>query len=331
MQGNHLQSDTNSARGTLPPALVVSLPFDESQSQDRLGKEAYSYFFVYKAFAPFLRRWAASVVEVTRSESRLDYAIWRCRQAGLAPFHLSFLPLQQTYLSAQAPNIAFPFWEFPDIPCADVVRDPRNDWRRLTDKLSLVLTASTFTRDALLRAGVRQPIQVIPVPVHPAYFSIPDWQPDQRVRMDCPYYTIPQEDTQTAAAESARETALRTGSPVQWARLSYRWTVRPFLPAWARRTIGRAVRSAKSVGEKPQTRANSALELSGVVYTTILNLDDSRKNWTDLVSSVLFALRECDDATLVVKIVAEGERLAQNLGWIEGYRDELALRHRCRL
>src|SRR5262249_12109020 len=73
------------------------------------------------------------------------------------------------------------------------------------------------------------------------------------------------------------------------------------------------------------------LELSGVVYTTILNPCDKRKNWSDLLSGFLLALRDREDVQLVVKLVVspdgEAEALAEVLA---GYRD-VGISHRCRL
>src|SRR5438876_4867186 len=99
-------------------ALVVSSAYTAAEAVTHLGREAYSYRFVYRALAPLLERWGRTV-EVTRAESRLEYAVHRASREGLEPFHLSFLPLHLLYPTARAPNIAFPFWEFPDIPDQD--------------------------------------------------------------------------------------------------------------------------------------------------------------------------------------------------------------------
>src|SRR5206468_466809 len=99
--------------------LLVSSVFDEEQAAQQLGREAYSYHFVSRAFTPLLQRWG-EVRAITRPESRLDYAVWQAKVRNLQPLHLSFRPLHLTYLSALAPNIAFPFWEFPDIPDLDL-------------------------------------------------------------------------------------------------------------------------------------------------------------------------------------------------------------------
>lgn len=50
-------------------------------------------------------------------------------------------------------------------------------------------------------------------------------------------------------------------------------------------------------------QADIAVTLHGVVYTSVLNPDDGRKNWQDIVTAFCHALRDADDATLVIKAV----------------------------
>ena len=140
-------------------ALVVSTVCSGSQPAHALGREAYSYQYVVRAFAPLLKRWGL-VAQVDRAESRLDFAIHQSRRKGLDPIHLAFAPLHLVYLTSQAPNIAFPFWEFPDIPCEDAPDNPRLNWARIASRLDLILTASKFTREAFQRAGVKTPVHV---------------------------------------------------------------------------------------------------------------------------------------------------------------------------
>lgn len=49
--------------------------------------------------------------------------------------------------------------------------------------------------------------------------------------------------------------------------------------------------------------ADREVELSGPVYTTIVNPDDSRKNWVDAFSAFAEAFRDDPDVTLVIKLV----------------------------
>ena len=77
----------------------------------------------------------------------------------------------------------------------------------------------------------------------------------------------------------------------------------------------------------PQPDLNK-IDLSGVVYTSIFNPNDGRKNWTDLVTSFLHALGDKEDATLVVKLVTRNPMaVAKFLRYYAG-RD---IPHRCKL
>src|SRR5690606_16968558 len=44
-------------------------------------------------------------------------------------------------------------------------------------------------------------------------------------------------------------------------------------------------------------------KLSGVVYTSVLNPEDGRKNWIDLISAFCWAFKNEVNATLIVKMV----------------------------
>ena len=43
------------------------------------------------------------------------------------------------------------------------------------------------------------------------------------------------------------------------------------------------------------------IDLTGIVYTTVFNPSDGRKNWEDIIKAFCYALRDREDATLVLK------------------------------
>src|SRR5262249_13342437 len=70
------------------------------------------------------------------------------------------------------------------------------------------------------------------------------------------------------------------------------------------------------------------LELSGIVYTSIFSPQDGRKNWDDLLSGFLAALRDRADATLVLKLATADSY------WIDRilyYYRLVGLSHRCKI
>ena len=54
--------------------------------------------------------------------------------------------------------------------------------------------------------------------------------------------------------------------------------------------------------DTPDPETRNAVHAEGVIYTTILNPYDLRKNWRDMITAYCAALRDADDATLVIKV-----------------------------
>lgn len=310
-------------------ALVATSSFTNAEMPQRCGDDCYSYYFVYRAFAPLLARWA-TIGESTGGGFALDDALFRahCEFAQVA--HLSFLPPHSLHVSSVAPNIAFPFWEFPDIPQAELGDDPRMNWVQVCERLSLILTACEFTRDALVRAGVRTPIRVVPVPIRDDYFALADWQPEGRVALDCPYYLLPPSEAHVARVPHR---GLR-----QRARSAYRNRVRPYLPRAVHRCLAAGSRAVIDIHEPPPAdpfpipyREQHGLELSGVVYTSIFNPFDQRKNWQDLLAGFLRALGDKEDATLVLKLAVSKTMLREGLHNLFCHYQRLRIKHRARV
>jgi glycosyltransferase involved in cell wall biosynthesis len=105
--------------------------------------------------------------------------------------------------------------------------------------------------------------------------------------------------------------------------------LRPLIPARLEGSLSAAILAAAGAWSRPRIfNFVDRLELSGVVYTSIFNPEDGRKNWDDLVSAFLLALRDCPDATLVLKLVVRNRRAAR---FLESYCARLDIDHRCRV
>ena len=222
-----------------------------------------------------------------------------------ARLHLAFVPLDTFQPMKDRPNAAFPFWDFPDV--LDV-------WANAANTLDLLLVSSEFTRDAFLRAGVRTPIRVVHVPARPELLALPPWQPGQGVAVDAPCTVVP-------PAQPVRP------SP---AKSLYQRHIRPRLPRRAADAL-RAAANEWSDGTAVDCATTPELELSGMVYTTIFKPFDQRKNWPDLLSAFLFALRDRDDAMLVVKLAVPPDRAASGVNKLLALHRRLGIAHRCKL
>ena len=318
-------------------ALIVnSLARGRSFSTD-LGETGYSYEFVLRAFLPLLEL-HGEVTRIARPESQVDFAIRRLASRGLAAVNLSFRPFSDVYLTRHAPNVVFPFWEFPDIPATDYKDNPRNNWLRIANRASLIFTASHFTAAALARAGVKTLVRVVPVPVSPAYFELPPWTRWQTVAIDCPAYVLVQPDVPAirVADPEARPGPDSTGFRLKnylrsLARRVWVDGIKPLLPLRLSKALVAAKNAGKRAWQEGETElplAASRLELSGIVYTAIFNPDDKRKNWQDLITAFLLAVGDRDDATLVLKLVVS---YAAPVREVLAFYNKLGLPHRARI
>jgi glycosyltransferase involved in cell wall biosynthesis len=62
-----------------------------------------------------------------------------------------------------------------------------------------------------------------------------------------------------------------------------------------------------AVEMKPQEDTQTRVRFDGVVYTSVFNPLDGRKNWKDLVTAFCWAFRDTSDATLILKIVQKDQ------------------------
>jgi glycosyltransferase involved in cell wall biosynthesis len=291
-----------------------------------LGVPGYSYDIVSELFFPLLDRWG-EVVRIGRSPRELEAAVRDARLRGFEPIHVSFLPFQDVPLTPSAPNVVVPAWEFPDVPDHAFDGNPQNDWVATSERCAEVIVGGPYTAECFRRAGIRTPIHVVPVPTPESYFALPRWQPGEATLLGCHAYVFPPPDAHRPPAELPAPSRRPPRDSLRGrVRRLYQRFVKPLLPPAVHHTL----RSASRFWLDPFGKANRHpyLELTGVVYTSIFNPGDGRKNWEDLLSGFLAALGDCADATLVLKLIT------RNPTWLErvaGYYRKLDRCHRCRV
>jgi glycosyltransferase involved in cell wall biosynthesis len=317
-------------------ALLVRSVYTDNDLGRRLGHEGYSYRYVWQAFAPLLARWARTE-EVAGTTRDLAEAAARTRRAGQEPAHLSFLPLHLMDTIPGIANIAAVAWEYPDLPAIDVCGNPRNNWARAADSLDLVITHTHYSRAAFVRAGVRTPVRVVPIPIDPAYFAVGPHEPGRTTVVDCPCYVFPQ-----PAGSAVRPPAPPDDPGGAGGLRGLCKKALALLPARLDKGLRRHVRAARLGLQRARAALRERdvrdlypprpqLELSGVVYTTILNPYDGRKNWADLLTGFVQALGEFADAQLVVKLVVSPQREADALAEAFACYRRAGLNHHCRV
>lgn len=326
------------ADGTARRAVLLTSYQTGATRGRNLGTPGYSYDLVAQLFVPLLARWG-QVIPVARQTDALAAAEREVRQRGLDPVHISFVACQDMVFAPTAPNVVVPAWEFPDVPDHAFDGNPNNNWVGTAHRCDLVIVGGQFTVEALQRAGIRTPIRIVPVPTTDEYFAIPSWKSDGQWRIPCPAYVFPHPEVPASALWDApelptNEAPSNGGSRRGWfrdkARSTYRDYIKPLVPPAAHQLLKVAMRRAgrDSWDRYVESCLRPHLDLSGVVYTSIFNPGDGRKNWEDLLTGFVWGLRDCDDATLLIKLVTK------NRTWIERiltYYRHVGLAHRCKV
>jgi hypothetical protein len=299
-----------------------------------LGAPGYSHEFVARLFRPLLERWG-TVTEVRNADRDLQASVDECLGRGRLPIHFSVLPFQDVCIADGAVNIVMPAWEFPDVPDHAFDGNPRNDWTSVADAADLLVVSGPFTANALRRAGIETPICIVPVPSPDSYFDLPSWRPDEKHRIDCWAYVF----------ESGGDADPDVSAPSSAASRSVLKALEGFVRSTTRRLLGgrryekvsalikNRRHARRRTDDRPSLRGLpyqevDALELSGIVYTSIFAPDDGRKNWSDLLNAYLVALKDRADATLVCKLITKNRGSVERV--IDYYRHR-ALPHRCRV
>lgn len=97
-----------------------------------------------------------------------------------------------------------------------------------------------------------------------------------------------------------------------------------------KQVIRRRLASGQALVEPPHV-VSRTVSVEGIVYTSIFNLRDPRKNAWDLLSSFLLAFRDRDDVTLVLKLVASPVDEHMHVKELEERHKALGIEHRCRV
>lgn len=237
------------------------------------GEAHYSYRFVLEQFRPVLEE-LDTVLCVDRP-AEIDAIHARARASGESCVHLSFAPPQLTPLGLACPTIPVFAWEFPDIPSEAWGDDERNDWCHVFRRVGRAITHSRFGVDAVRRAmGEDFPILCCPSPV---------W--DRFQRGAAPSDALAPRRVPISPSAFVVDTGSRGPAP-EARGLSASFTV----------DLGQ-LRSERAV-EQP-----ADLQLAGVVYTSVFNPADFRKNWQRMLTSFCRAFRDTPDAVLLLKFV----------------------------
>ncbi|MEO4048035.1 glycosyltransferase [Pseudomonas sp. CAU 1711] len=313
--------------------ILVCSKISQASIQASLGKPEYSYYFLLKEFLPALERIAQ--IEVLDSVADVDSLYRQYTEAGEAVLFLSVSPPHQTPVGLDCPTLCLFAWEFDSLPDEPWDDEPRNDWRYVFRHIAGAICTSRESQHLVEREAPGFPIAAIPAPVwnhyaHLAeadghlplrdarYFSFTGYLIDSAILGLSADGLVP--ETAHLAPESnapngvePAERAMPEDAPGLWAlskQLYQEWRNELALPRASRdKANGASVADDAAVSVRPAVPAGVLftetplnLQVTGVVYTTLLNPADSRKNWTEIIAAFCWAFKDEAEATLVVKM-----------------------------
>lgn len=279
--------------------IIIHSETNKTTIRQNLGRPEYSYYFVLKEFRPLLEE-IGQVVEVSDPDELVDRLYHDCRKRGEPCVFLSFSPPHRTPIHHACPTIPVFAWEFSTLPSETWHGEPRHDWRHVLRHSGRAITHSSFTVDVVRAAmGRDYPVLSVPAPVWDRFAN---------------------RASQQAGRPEARDVRLHLdGLLVDSRQLDLADHADPEPSA---EVLALPDRAAKQV----------ELSLDGVIYTSVFNPYDGRKNWQDMISAFCATFRDEPDATLVLKLTHHnvGEALADMLHHLyknQSYRCRIVLIH----
>ena len=254
---------------------MVIIVYSETNSaivERNLGESEYSYYFVLKAFQPILQQ-IGRVITVIDPSREVGAIHRRATERGEDCIFLSFSPPHRTPLDLACPTIPVIAWEYNTIPSETWSAERHQDWRFVLNKFGRAITLSTFSADAIrCTMGPDFPVASIPAPIFDRFKALRA-NSDRHPSPSRQHLRIPGAVVDTRAVD---------------------------LAAYAPQRVREE--AASPLTEEGGSSKPVSVRLDGVIYTAILNPHDYRKNYFDLLGGFCWALREVEDATLILKL-----------------------------
>jgi len=190
---------------------------------------------------------------------------------------LSFTPPHKTPTGLACPTIPVFAWEYSTIPSEPWANDWRGNWAQVLSGMRAAITHSRF-----------------------AQFAV-----KEQMGTDYPIVSLP--------------------APL-WDRFSelYRPESPPVTAQWQVQLNGVVLdsnalgfQSAHEVEAPSFSPKRQSVSFDGVIYTSVFNPNDGRKNWIDTLSAFCFAFRDQPHVTLLLKLAYFDSAVACGLVWNE--------------
>lgn len=250
--------------------------YDAARIRENFGAPEYSYYFVKRAFGPILER-VGRRIDIKDPAREVDAIYQEAQRRGEPCLFLPFCPPNTMPSGFACPTVPVFAWEYDRIPDEVWNNDPREDWTWVLDRTAGSITHCQYAANAITRSmGESYPVAVVPAPLFESYARAGTPARGWREPFDLML--------EGGLAVSAGDIDLTLFRPD-----------RPTAPAM------QALRVLEEAAANPE-RPTQRIRLEGVVYTSVLNPFDGRKNWKDLIAGFVWAFRETTTATLILKL-----------------------------
>lgn len=311
--------------------ILVYSRFNENTILQGLGRPDYSYYFVLKDFLPVLRD-LGEVVVIERAED-IQQNYKPQLSGGEKCIFLSFTPPNKCLTDLPCVTVPVFAWEFSSIPNESLSSDDHQNWLLMLNRFGVAITHSMqVVKEVKRELGSEFPIISVPSPVWDKYSKI-------RLRKRKPLAGgilnissgvvvdtldprlatyISGDESISLAFQRLREIKIQQVPELGAAALADRLVGESLAAlSWrhCRRWLGSMLKlfsarhplawDSKS-HDQPELPlwilGNSELRLEGVVFTTLFNPHDGRKNWSDMLTAFCSAFKDEPNATLVFKL-----------------------------
>lgn len=297
---------------------------DERAIGSSLGLPEYSYFFVLKSYRKALER-IGRVLQVKDVE-QVEPLYKLFSELGQPCLLLSFSPPHKSPVGLQCPTSTVFAWEAGSIPSEVWDNDSRNDWRTVFRAHGRAICLSEHTAAIVRREmGEDFPILALPTPLWESFEEARARMPLAPVNagsqlsirglvMDSRSMQLDPNVIPPPPPSGKKTLRYRLGVTKLHLQEIYREAVLDLLPLWLRLPVHHLKRGILHLLRKPQPVAEPAAaqatdddgvartSIDGVVYVSVLNPKDGRKNWANILTAFCWAFRDTEDATLILKM-----------------------------
>ena len=306
--------------------LVYSAMNAETVLQN-FGESEYSYYFVLREFMPLLQQ-LGEVQVIDDPASEVDPLYRAATEQDQPCVFLSFSPPHLTSLGLACPTIPVFAWEFSNMPDETWWEDrPEQDWTWCLQQCAGAIVHSRQSVDAVrAMMGDSFPVTDIPAPLwdrmgatrerlsqtsdsNPVIIEMARGCVFDTHDPDLVRWLPSEEDIIRAVAEARGEIPVDEyqgfrRSPRSVGRITLEHMIAWYQQVLASRLspILRQKLDAWAARNDPWQLGPRRLQLSGVVFTSLFNPLDGRKNWTDMLSAFCTEFRDEPQATLVLKL-----------------------------